>query len=39
LAKIYQEHPDFRARYERRAVGLTDHIADAIGAFAERELA
>jgi hypothetical protein len=39
LARIYQEHPDFRARYERRAEGLTDYIAKAIDAFAERELA
>jgi DNA-binding transcriptional MerR regulator len=38
LAKIYQEHPDFRARYEGRAPGLTDYIAKAINAFAEREL-
>jgi DNA-binding transcriptional MerR regulator len=39
MAKIYQEHPDFRARYEARAAGLTDYIAKAIDAFAERELA
>jgi DNA-binding transcriptional MerR regulator len=39
LGKLYQEHPDFRARYESRATGLTDYIADAICAFAERELA
>jgi DNA-binding transcriptional MerR regulator len=38
LARIYQEHPDFRARYDGRAPGLTDYIAKAIGAFAEREL-
>ncbi|SED12848.1 DNA-binding transcriptional regulator, MerR family [Rhizobiales bacterium GAS191] len=39
LAKVYQEHPDFRARYESRAPGLTDYMAKAIGEFAERELA
>ena len=39
LAKIYQAHPDFRARYENRAAGLTDYLAKAIGSFAERELA
>jgi DNA-binding transcriptional MerR regulator len=39
LAKIYQEHPDFRARYEGRAAGLTDYLVEAVGAFAERELA
>jgi DNA-binding transcriptional MerR regulator len=39
LASIYQEHPDFRARYENRVPGLTDYLAEAISAFAERELA
>jgi hypothetical protein len=39
LGQLYQEHPDFRARYESRATGLTDYIADAMWAFAERELA
>jgi DNA-binding transcriptional MerR regulator len=39
LAEVYREHPDFRARYERRAAGLTDYLVAAIGAFAERELA
>lgn len=39
LAKIYQEHPDFRARYDSRTRGPADHIAKAINAFAERELA
>jgi hypothetical protein len=38
LAKIYQEHPDFRARHEGRAAGLTDYMAKAINAFAELEL-
>jgi DNA-binding transcriptional MerR regulator len=39
LAEIYAEHPDFRARYESRAAGLTDYLVKAIKAFAERELA
>jgi MerR family transcriptional regulator, thiopeptide resistance regulator len=39
LAAMYQEHPDFRARYESRAPGLTDYLAKAIKAFAGRELA
>jgi DNA-binding transcriptional MerR regulator len=39
LAKLYQEHPDFRSRYEGRAAGLTDYLVAAIRAFAERELA
>ncbi len=39
LAAMYEEHPDFRARYESRAPGLTGYIAKAINAFAERELA
>jgi MerR family transcriptional regulator, thiopeptide resistance regulator len=39
LAAMYQEHADFRARYESRAPGPTDYIATAINAFAERELA
>jgi MerR family transcriptional regulator, thiopeptide resistance regulator len=38
LAKVYREHPDFRARYESRAAGLTDYLVEAIDAFAEREL-
>jgi DNA-binding transcriptional MerR regulator len=39
LAKLYQEHPEFRARYESRAAGLTDYLAEAMSAFAERSLA
>ncbi len=39
LARLYQEHPNFRARYESRAAGLTDYLAKAISAFSERELA
>ncbi len=38
LAEIYREHPDFRATFEAHATGLTDYLAKAIGAYAEREL-
>lgn len=39
LGHLYQENPDFRARYEGRAKGLTDYLAAAIDAFAAAELA
>jgi DNA-binding transcriptional MerR regulator len=39
LADVYREHPDFRARFESRAAGLTEYLVEAIRAFAERELA
>lgn len=39
LGRMYQDHPDFRARYDGRAPGLTDYLAEAMRAFAERELA
>ena len=38
LANLYGEHPEFRALYEARAVGLTDYIMAAMRAFAEVEL-
>lgn len=38
LAAMYGDHPDFRARYEGRAAGLTDYLTAAMGAFAQREL-
>lgn len=38
LAGIYEEHPDFRARYEGRATGLTEYLTQAMRVFAEREL-
>ena len=38
LAGIYEEHPDFRARYEGRAAGLTEYLTQAMRVFAEREL-
>ena len=39
LGQLYQDHPDFRARYEGRMGGLTDYLQEAMRAFAERELA
>jgi DNA-binding transcriptional MerR regulator len=39
LASLYQEHPEFRARYEGRGAGFTEYLAAAMTAFAERELA
>jgi DNA-binding transcriptional MerR regulator len=38
LGQLYQSHPDFRARYEARAAGLTDYLAEAMRVFAERKL-
>jgi DNA-binding transcriptional MerR regulator len=38
LGRLYQENPDFRARYEGRAAGLTDYIVEAMRVLAEREL-
>ena len=38
LGKLYQDHPDFRARYDGRAPGLTDYMAEAMRAFSEAEL-
>jgi DNA-binding transcriptional MerR regulator len=39
LGALYLEHPDMRARYEARAPGLAEWLAEAMSAFAERELA
>ncbi len=38
LAAIYADHPDFRARYDGRAEGLTDYLGAAMRAFAARQL-
>jgi DNA-binding transcriptional MerR regulator len=38
LARLYLDHPDFRARYEARQAGLTDFICEAMQRFAEKEL-
>jgi hypothetical protein len=39
MADVYAEHPDFRERYESCRAGLADYLAEAIRAFADRELA
>jgi DNA-binding transcriptional MerR regulator len=39
LAGFYVEHPEFRARYEAKAAGLSEYLQAAMRAFAERELA
>ena len=39
LSQTYSGHPDFVARFEAKAPGLTEYIGRAIGVFAERELA
>lgn len=39
LGGLYQAHPDFRARYEGKAKGLTEYLQAAMKVFAERELA
>ena len=38
LGRLYQDNPDFRARYEGRAAGLTDYMAEAMRAFSAAEL-
>ena len=38
LGHLYQEHPEFRARYDGRAAGLTDYLAEAMRAYAARAL-
>ncbi|MDO8901419.1 MAG: MerR family transcriptional regulator [Phenylobacterium sp.] len=39
LSRLYEDHPEFRARYEARCAGLTEYLGAAMRAFAERELA
>ena len=39
LGGFYVENPEFRARYEAKAAGLSEYLAAAMKAFAERELA
>ena len=39
LGQLYQSQPDFRARYDGRADGLTDYLAEAMRIHGERELA
>lgn len=38
LGRLYQDQPDFRARYDGRAAGLTDYLAAAMEAFAAKTL-
>lgn len=39
LGQMYLEHPDFTARYEAKAAGLTQYMAEAMRVFAERRVA
>jgi len=39
LSRLYEEHPEFRARYEARFPGLTAYLAAAMRVFAEKALA
>ena len=39
LGRVYVDDPEFRARYEGVAPGLSDYLAEAMKVFAERELA
>lgn len=36
LGRMYKEHPEFRARYDARAPGLADYLAQAMRAYARR---
>jgi len=36
LGRVYLEHPDFTARYEAIAPGLTEYLAEAMRVFTER---
>jgi DNA-binding transcriptional MerR regulator len=38
LAQMYADHPEFRARYEGRAPGLTEYLGAAMRAFAQAAL-
>lgn len=38
LGRMYGEHPDFQARYEAMAPGMTEYLAEAMRVYAEREL-
>ncbi len=38
LSQTYAAHPDFVARFEAKATGLTEYIGQAIQVFADREL-
>jgi DNA-binding transcriptional MerR regulator len=38
LGRLYLEHPEFTARYEALASGLTEYLAEAMRAYAEKML-
>lgn len=38
LAQLYSDNPDFRARYEGRAAGLTEYLSEAMRVFARTHL-
>lgn len=38
LAQLYSDNPDFRTRYEARAAGLTEYLAEAMRAYASQRL-
>ena len=38
LAQLYSDNPDFRARYQGRAVGLTEYLSEAMRVFARTHL-
>jgi MerR family transcriptional regulator, thiopeptide resistance regulator len=38
LGRMYGEHPDFQARFEALAPGLTEYLAEAMRVYAERKL-
>lgn len=38
LSRLYEDHPEFRARYEARCAGLTEYLGIAMRMFADREL-
>ena len=38
LGRFYVEHPEFRERYEAKAHGLSEYLAEAMRVFAEAEL-
>jgi len=38
LGRLYVEHPEFRAFYEKRRAGLADFMAAAMNVYAERVL-
>jgi DNA-binding transcriptional MerR regulator len=39
LGRFYVEHPEFHQRYEAKALGLSEYLAEAMRVFAARDLA